>query len=341
MDLKEKVFGFPGRAKSFLREKHEKNPYFAKKATGKLAHYAWAIFRTLLLIGLSFIIIYPVIYMFSMGFRVPEEVMDPSVVWIPRTLTLNNFKMTIDLMKYWDALKQTVLFSILSSLLAVASCAITGYGFARFKFKGKKFLFVLVLLMVIIPSQTTIIPQFIQFRYFDFFGIGKIVQLITGKLWSTNILDTGWSLYLPAIFANGIRAGIMIYIFRQFFRGLPKELEDAAYIDGCGPVRTFIQIMIPLSSAAFITVFLFSFVWYWNDYYVSGMFFSNIGTVSVRLSGLRSLLSMSQASVSFDPYSIITYMQAGCLLTIAPPLIVYIIFQRFFTQSIEKTGIVG
>ena len=71
------------------------------------------------------------------------------------------------------------------------------------------------------------------------------------------------------------------------------------------------------------------------------MFFSNIGTVSVRLSGLRSLLSMSQASVSFDPYSIITYMQAGCLLTIAPPLIVYIIFQRFFTQSIEKTGIVG
>ncbi|MBQ9557999.1 MAG: carbohydrate ABC transporter permease, partial [Clostridia bacterium] len=88
-------------------------------------------------------------------------------------------------------------------------------------------------------------------------------------------------------------------------------------------------------------VFLFSVVWYWNDYYVSGMFFSNIGTVSVRLSGLQSLLSMSQASVSFDPYSIITYMQAGCLLTIAPPLIVYIIFQRFFTQSIEKTGIVG
>lgn len=341
MDLKEKVFGFPGRAKNFIREKHEKNPYVAKKASAKLAHIAWAVFRTLLLIGLSFIIIYPVIYMVSMGFRVSEEVMDPSVVWIPKTLTLDNFKMTIDLMKYWDALKQTVLFSILSSLLAVASCAITGYGFARFKFKGKKFLFVLVLLMVIIPSQTTIIPQFIQFRYFDFFGIGKIVQLITGRLWSTNILDTGWSLYLPAIFANGIRAGIMIYIFRQFFRGLPKELEDAAYIDGCGPIRTFIQIMIPLSSAAFITVFLFSFVWYWNDYYVSGMFFSNIGTVSVRLSGLRSLLSMSQASVSFDPYSIITYMQAGCLLTIAPPLIVYIIFQRFFTQSIEKTGIVG
>ena len=125
MDFKERVLGFPGRAKSYLQEKHEKNPYFAKKATSKLAHIAWAIFRTLLLIGLSFIIIYPVIYMISMGFRVPEEVMDPSVVWIPRTLTLNNFKMTIDLMKYWDALKQTVLFSVLSSLLAVPASFIT------------------------------------------------------------------------------------------------------------------------------------------------------------------------------------------------------------------------
>lgn len=341
MSFKTAITGIPGKIKDKIEDTRTNNPYILKKGAGKAAHIAWAIFRTLLLVGLSFIIIYPVIYMFSMGFRIPEEVMDPSVVWIPKTLTLDNFKNTIELMKYWDALKQTVLFSILSSLLAVISCAITGYGFARFKFKGKGFLFTIVLLMVIIPSQTTIIPQFIQFRYFDYFGIGKIAQLFTGKLMSTNILDSGWALYLPAMFANGIRAGIMIYIFRQFFRGLPKELEDAAYIDGCGPIRTFIQIMIPLSSAAFITVFLFSFVWYWNDYYVSGMFFSNIGTVSVRLSGLSSLLSMSQASVSYDPYSVITYMQAGCLLTIAPPLIIYIIFQRFFTQSIEKTGIVG
>lgn len=341
MNFKELVTGFPQKVKDYVDNTRVTNPYLVKKATGKVASFAWSIFRTLLLIGLSFIIIYPLIYMISMGFRVPEEVMDPSVVWVPRTLTLDNFKTTMELMKYGDSLKQTMLFSVLSSLLAVASCAITGYGFARFKFKGRGFLWVMALLMVIVPAQTTIIPQFIQFRYFDYFGIGKIVQLFTGKLLSTNILDTGWALYLPAMFANGIRAGIMIYIFRQFFRGLPKELEDAAYIDGCGPIRTFIQIMIPLSSAAFITVFLFSFVWYWNDYYFAGMFFSNIGTVSVRLTGLSSLLGASQASVSYDPYSVITFMQAGCLLTIAPPLVIYIIFQKFFTSSIERTGIVG
>lgn len=329
------------KAKNKAEYIREKDPYIMKKAGGKLAKFCWAVFRTLLLVGLCYIIIYPLLYMISMGFRVPEEVMDPSVVWIPKTLTLDNLKTTIDLMKYWDSLKQTALFSVISSLLLVVSTAITGYGFARFKFKGRNFLFTMVLLMIIVPAQTCIIPQFIQFRYFDYFGIGKIAQLFTGKLLSTNILDTGWSLYLPALFANGIRGGIMIYIFRQFFRGLPKELEDAAYIDGCGPIRTFIQIMIPLSSAAFITVFLFSFVWYWNDYFFAGMFFSNIGTVSVRLSGLSSLLSMSAAGVSYDPYSVITYMQAGCLLTIAPPLLIYIIFQRFFTSSIERTGIVG
>ena len=147
-------------------------------------------------------------------------------------------------------------------------------------------------------------------------------------------------MYLPAVFASGIRSGLFIYIFRQFYRGLPRELEDAAAVDGCGPIKTFLRVMVPLSSAAFITVFLFSFVWYWNDYYYSGMFFTNGNTVTLALSSLQDKLRTLNNG-AYDPYLYVVSMQAGCLLVVLPPLLIYIIFQRYFTESIEKTGIVG
>lgn len=183
----------------------------------------WPFFRFFILFGLCFVILYPLIYMISCAFRDSADMSDPTVMWIPRHLTLEVIKETAGVMDIWKTLGTTLLLNIGCSLVQVASCALAGYGFARFKFKGKGLLFGIVVMMILVPSQIIAIPQYMLFRHFGLFGLE--VNLINSKL----------CMYLPAAMGNGIRAGLMIFIFRQFFKGLPKELEDAAYLDGCGP----------------------------------------------------------------------------------------------------------
>ena len=217
--------------------------------------------------------------------------------------------------------------------MQVFSCALTGYGFARFRFKGSRLLFGIVIMMILVPPQVISLPLYTQFRYFGIKG-----------LFSLNLIDSRLTMYLPALTANGIRAGLMIYIFRQFFRGMPRELEDAAYIDGCGPFRTFLSVMLPNASAALLTVFLFSVVWYWNDYYVSSTFFTDTKTIALMLTNLDNELKMNlfnDPTVQISPRDQIVWKEAGCLLSIAPVLIMYVFLQKHFTEGIERSGIVG
>ena len=187
-----------------------------------------------------------------------------------------------------------------------------------------------VVMMILVPPQIISIPQYMLFRHF---GIGSL---------TVNLINTKLCMYLPAAMGNGIRAGLMIFIFRQFFKGLPKELEDAAYLDGCGPLRTFVQVMIPNASSSFLTVFLFSVVWYWNDYYVSSTFFTKNQTIALMLKNLSTLLSQqlfNNADVS--PREQIVWMEAGCLIAILPILVMYTFLQKYFTEGIERSGLVG
>lgn len=298
----------------------------------------WPIFRFLILFGLCFIILYPLIFMFSTAFRPNDQMSDPSIVWIPRSLTLQNIKETWTTISYGSTALQTVRLNLISSLLSVASCAITGYGFARFKFKGKNLLFAIVVLMIIVPPQITTIPLFVQFAYFKGFGL---VKLFTGKPY-ISLIDHGITMYAPALFANGIKAGLFIYIFRQFFRGLPKELEDAAYLDGCGPFKTFVKVMIPNAASSFLTVFLFSIVWYWNDYYVSSSFFTDNSTIALELKNLdNTLRAQLFDNQPVTPRQIIVWLESGCILATAPILIMYIFLQRYFVEGVERSGLVG
>ena len=187
-------------------------------------------------------------------------------------------------------------------------------------------------MMILVPPQVISLPLYSQFR---FFGAGKF---------TINLIDSTATMYLPALTANGIRAGLMIFIFRQFFKGLPRELEDAAYIDGCGPLRTFIQVMIPNAASAFLTVFLFSVVWYWNDYYVSSTFFTNTKTIALMLRNLDTELKVrlfNSATVDVSPREQIVWKEAGCLISIAPVLALYVCLQKYFTEGIERSGIVS
>lgn len=274
---------------------------------------------------------YPVIYMISCTFRESLDMNDPSVMWIPKHFTLDVLKDTIKAMNFGNTLKNTLFLNVGCSVVQVISCSVTGYGFARFEFKGKNFLFLIVIMMILVPPQIISLPLYTQFMNF---GIGTF---------RINLIDNMLTMYLPAITANGLKSGLMILIFRQFFRGLPRELEDVAYIDGCSPFRTFITIMLPNTLPAVLTVFLFSVVIYWNDYYTSSVYFHNTKTLALVLENLDNELKkylFGSAEVQISQREQIVWKEAGCLLSITPVLIVYVFLQKYFTESIELSGII-
>lgn len=311
---------------------------FAQTAGRKLAR----LFLAVLIGCLAFILLYPVLYMVTIAIRPSSELFNPASIWIPHKLTLDNFTECIKTMDYWNAFGRTLSACVVSAVLCVCSCMLAGYGFARCAVPAKKFLFLFVILSIMVPPQVIILPQYLQMSSFDFFGIGSLIGLLTGEKLSVNLLDTNWSMYLPAIFCHGIRGGLYIYIFRQFFTGMPKELEESAYIDGAGSLRTFLQVILPNAGPALVTVTLFAVVWYWNDYYYSTMFFSTKMTISSALLQLKSMLSVQYGFVAIsDPYTVLTQVNAGCLLLIGPLIVLFIVLQKYFVESIERTGLVG
>ncbi|MBP1562006.1 MAG: carbohydrate ABC transporter permease [Oscillospiraceae bacterium] len=299
----------------------------------------WPIFRGLIVFGLCFIILYPLIFMISTAFRPSSDMNDPTIMWIPKHLTLSNLKQVIKAMNFGKTLSNTLVLNIGCSLVQVATCAITGYGFARYQFKGKKILFFVVIMMILVPPQIILIPQYMFFRYFNPFWV---YNAITGKY--INLINTAVTMYLPALTANGLRAGLFIFLFRQSFRGLPKELEDAAALDGCSPFTTFVRVMVPNAGSTFLTVFLFSVVWYWNDYYVSTSFFTENETIALTLKNLSTnikVLIFGDANAQVNTREIIVWMEAACLISITPILILYVCLQKYFTEGIARSGLTG
>ncbi len=289
---------------------------------------------------LAYQLLYPVLYMISMSIREPSDMNDPSIIWVAKHFTLDNFADAIKSMNFWNAFRVSLTLCIVCGVLDVFSCAIAGYGFARFDFWGKKALFVLVIFTMVVPTQTLVLPLYMRWRYADF---GGIVGLFNEQGF-VNLIGTLWPLIIPAALAMGVRSGLYIFIYRQFFINLPVALEDAACIDGAGPYRTFFSIMLPNIKNAIITVFLFSFVWNWGEYYLSKQFLGSTDrSIMVALSAIRrdlaSLSSLAGTQIGSNPEKVATRVMAGCLLTAAPMLIMFIFTQRFLADSIEHIGI--
>jgi multiple sugar transport system permease protein len=301
------------------------------------------IFLFFIVFGISFIILYPLAYMISMSFRNPNDVLDPTVIWIPKNFTFENINTVFKMINYPMALLRTLILSLGCSILQCVSCAIVGYGFARFKFKGREILFILVIFTLIVPPQVITMPLFLTYRNFNFFGVGSLIGMITGTPLTFSLINTPFPLMISSVFASGIRAGLFVYIFRQFFKNMPNELEEAASIDGCSPMKTFIKVMIPNAGPVILVSFLFSLVWYWNDYFNTLMFFNKSLPLSVLLSSLASTIDVSRkpSGGSYMLNEIYVYQQVGCLLFILPLLIIYMFLQKYFTEGVERAGIVG
>lgn len=298
-----------------------------------------SIFRYVFLISVSYIILYPLFAIIAFSIMSGNDILDSSVTWISKSPTFDNFKLAWEALEYPKSLLNTILVGGVSAFLEIFSCAIAAYGFSRFQFKGRGLLFGLVLLTAIVPVQILVIPLFINYKYFDVLGIIKLFNTITQNPEPVylDLIDTPWTFWLPSLFGVGLRSGLFIFIYRQFFMGLPKELEEASWIDGCGPVKTFFRIVVPSSGVVFLTVSIFAIIWHWNEYYQSVIFFTNSFPLSVKLSNIMSILNtMGYINAAAAPP-----VSACCLLFILPILIMYLFLQKKFIQSIDRVGIVG
>ena len=232
--------------------------------TRKLISWGWSLIRMILVMGISFIIVYPLLNQLSMAVKHPSNMFDATVNWIPRQLTTMNFEIAYKLIDYPSAFLGSVVVATSLSFLELIACLIIGYGFARFKFKGANILFAFVILTIVVPPQMIMVPLFLNFRYFTLFGLIPEPGL--------NLLGSGWPMALMALTGTAKRSGLFIYISRQFFRGMSPSLEEAAYVDGAGPLRTLFKIMLPNAVPIAMIIFLFSFVWNWNDLFYTDLF---------------------------------------------------------------------
>lgn len=292
----------------------------------------FVLFRTYLIFVLSFVILYPLMYMISMGFRPLDEYTNPSIVWVPKTWTFDIVKEAISEIDYFNTLKNTALMALTNTVVSLVPCCLAGYGFARFEFKFKKLLFLLLILSIIVPPQTIIVPLYVKMRFFDFFYIGQIGRLF-GQVLSVNLLDSSWAMILLSALGSGLKSGMFIFIFKQFFSAMPHDLEDAAFVDGAGFVRTFLQVIIPCASSPFLVVFILSMIWHWNDTFMTSLFDSTHTTLAFAVDNFRNMTSIQ------DVYRILQVRLAACLLFILPLLVMYLVLQRFFVQSIDRTGL--
>lgn len=294
-----------------------------------------------MIITMSYLFMFPLYYMLVVSFQRPDLAVDPTSVYVPKAFSTEAYKIAFKQLDYKNSALLSLIISVLSTALAAISCSLTGYAFARFEFKGKKIAFLFVMLLIVIPPQQIIVPQYLMYKSFNF---GGLLSLFGVEL---NLLNTPFVFVLPSMFAVGLKAGIFIFIFRQFFLGQPRELEEAAKIDGCGALQTFIKVMAPLAKPAFVVVIMLCIIWHWNDYYSSSMFFiDKIKPVMVCLERLRqnvaeigSLPGLPKGN--YTPVILRMYLQAGVVLTITPPLFLYVFMQRQFVESIDRTGIVG
>ena len=295
--------------------------------------------RAAVIIPVLYVILYPLFTMVSTSLQSQYQALDPSVVWIPKVVTDENYKKALQALDFLNSFWRSIEVNVLSAVIEVATCAVTAYGFARFKFKFKGLLMGLLILSIIIPQEMIAVPTYLQLRYADILGILELLGRLIGVELRPSLINTPWSFWIPSILSVGLRSGLFIFIYMQFYKGLPKELEEAAYIDGAGPFKTFIKIIIPSSGTAVVTVTIFSVIWHWNEYYLSSIYFSSDFPLAVKLATIEETMDvMSLVNSVTNRNGII---MAASLIFILPMLIMYMIVQRKFVKSIDSVGIVG
>ena len=298
-----------------------------------------SICRFILLFGLCFLILQPILNKISVSLMTEEDLFDPVVISIPLHFTMDNYKIAADVMNYKTAFFNSLIISLTTSILQIAMCTLVGYGFARFKFPLKKLWFAFVMLTIVIPPQVISTSLFLRFRFFDIFGI---FQAIRGE--ALNLRGSIIPYYMLCAGCMGLKDGLYIYMIRQFFRNIPNDMEEAAYVDGCGMFKTFYTIMLPEATPIITSCFLFSFVWQWTDGFYANLFLGKIKLLAVNLGNIVEKLGNYLAQINGGTAIVAmgysnAILSTATLMTIIPVIILYIFCQRMFVESLASTGV--
>lgn len=336
--------------KNSIKADFERTPFWERMRAKFINLYTiqkvvWYLFRFLLLLGISYVILFPFYSKIASSFMSPEDFVDVTVRLIPKHPTLETYKAIIVDNKYFEALLNTFILSLVCGLLQTFISCLVGYGFAKFKFKGNNILFLLVIFTMVVPHTTLQLSLFMKFRYFDILGIinflGGGVTDFVNILDSTsiNFINTNWPLYILSATGLAYKNGLYIFLMRQFFKGIPDELEESAYLDGSGVFRTFFSIIIPLSVTMMITVFMFSFCWQWTDNFYTDLFYTTSGDILLPdIVKIPKSLDTNYAGQAL--YTAAIRNTCGILIII-PLIILYLFGQKYIVQGIERSGITG
>lgn len=283
-----------------------------------------------LLISFAYVYLYPILYMVVNSLMGVDDLINDGVKWIPSKLNFENYKRAFVVLKVWDpqnkiyfdSLFQTTSYVLKTSIAATVSSALIGYGFARYNFPFKKILFGFMLATFILPSQVTMVATIGIYR-------------------NLGILQTENAMILPAILGQGLNQAIYILIFYQFFKTIPDALYESAEVDGAGQLKIFFKIAIPLAIPSIVIVLLFSFVWYWNETFLTSLFTGEAKTLPLLINSFRASYEQLFPPGSAGSELNEAVVLAGNLVVILPLLVLYFIGQKQFTESIDRTGITG
>lgn len=306
------------RKKSF--QKHDLKWWRNKIARG-------AVYFVLICVG--FVYLEPIFEIIAKTFMSTEDIIDPSVTWVPKSLSLNNLKVASTVMKAGSTLRNTVLWSGGMALAQTLVSAMTGYALSRYEFKLKGFWFVMIVLAFIIPTPVTMIPRLMMFV--------SVQDATALQLIGTAIPQTSM-----ALLGQGVYSTVLILIFYTAFNMIPRVLDEAAQIDGASSLKIFWFIVVKMSATTLLVVFLFSFVWNWNETYVTGTLLrGNIELLPSKLNMFNSEFS-TMVSAQGGAFKLNkAYKMAATLISIMPLLLLYVFVQKQFIQGIENTGITG
>lgn len=276
-----------------------------------------------LLILFGFVYIYPILYMLGYSFMSSSDLANPNVNYVPTYLEKSNYQEALVVLDYWSTLGETILISVLPSICQTISCSLIAWGLARYKFKGSKILFGLIIFTFLIPSCLTMLPTVSLFAKLK----------ITGTI---------FAYVLPALFGQGLKSAVFILIFYQYFKAIPKAIIEASEIDGANAIVSYFKIGLASAKSAILLTILLSIVWYYNETVLASAFFgSTIHTLPLGLENFKSSFDSIYADASTGKsINEATYM-AGTMLNIIPLLLLYFVTQKYFIQGVDKSGITG
>lgn len=282
------------------------------------------IFTYVFLIVLSYVFLYPFLYILVTSFKSQADLFDVSINWIPSALEWQNYRAAFVNLSFSSHVWNSLLIVAVCTIGHIFSCSFIAYGFARYRFPLKGLWFLLVVLSIIIPSQVIILPLYLTYS-------------------SLGWLNTYLPLMVPCFFGFGLRGGIMIFLFRQFFIGLPVDLENAAKIDGCSFLGAYFRIVFPTARSSILVCFVLSVVWHWNDYYEPVIYLGKATQwpLPAMLPTIYDKYQQAAAELTTNVDAIITrgVLMAATFLVIVLMLLMYCFVQKQFILGIEHSGL--